>query len=137
MTPPDSTATVDEVLEYAALLIEDTDLSDLVGILAKQKRGREDAELRLKTSKDVRARCAAHIRAMKNRPELGAVATLRDLAELSTDDDHAAHLREAWPLAWQGWVNIKATIRCNSNCIPPDTTYRIELTDRGRKVLDA
>lgn len=36
----------DEVLEYAARLIEETDISDLRGVWAKRKRGREDADLR-------------------------------------------------------------------------------------------
>ena len=44
-------------------------------------------------------------------------------------------LVDAWPLAWKGWLDITATIKCNSNWVPPETVYRIELTDKGRQVL--
>jgi hypothetical protein len=129
----------DEILEYAAKLIEDTDLSDLAGVWAKKKRNREDAELRLRTAEDVRKRCASHIRAMKKRPELGPVGTLRELAGLSNDSymGHVMHLRDAWPLAWKGWVNIECILKTNSNGVPPETEYRIVLTDKGRDILAA
>lgn len=127
----------DEILEYAAKLIEETDFSDLAGVLAKKKRDREDAELRLKTSGDVRRRCAAHIRAMKARPDMGPVGTLRRLADLPSDNymGHVMHLRDAWPLAWKGWLDIQCIIKTNSNGVPPETEYRIVITDRGRDVL--
>lgn len=127
----------DEALEYAAKLIEDTDLSDMAGVWAKKKRDREDAALRLKTSEEVRKRCAAHIRAMKKRPELSPVETLRGLAELPEDTylGHVMHLRDAWPLAWKGWLDIQCIIKTNSNGVPPETAYRIVLTDKGRDVL--
>lgn len=126
----------DEVLEYAARLIEDTDISDLRGVWAKRKRDREDAALRLKTAEDVRRRCASEIRAMKNRPDLGPIETLR---RMSTAADghcgHAAYLREAWPLAWKGWVEIECFITTARTSIPPETRYRITLTDKGREIL--
>ncbi len=129
----------DEILEYAAKLIEDTDLSDMAGVWAKKKRDREDAGLRHKTSEEVRARCAAHIRAMKKRPELGPVGLLRELAGLPSDNymGHVMHLRDAWPLAWKGWLNIECILKTNSNGVPPETEYRIVLTDKGRDILAA
>lgn len=129
----------DEILEYAAKLIEETDLSDWAGAWAKKKRDREDAELRRVTADGVRKRCADHIRAMKSRPELGPVATLRKLAELPSDSymGHVMYLREAWPLAWKGWVNIDCILSTNCNSIPPEAEYRISLTDKGRDVLAA
>lgn len=129
----------DEILEYAAKLIEDTDISDWAGAWAKKKRDREDAELRMKTAGEVRKRCADHIRAMKKRPDLGPVETLRKLSELPTDSymGHVMHLREAWPLAWKGWVDINCILKCNSNGIPPESEYRIILTDKGRGILAA
>lgn len=128
----------DEVLEYAAKLIEDTDISDWRGVWAKKKRDREDAALRFKTAGEVRAACAKHIRAMKGRPELGPIETLRGLSDLPTDHymGHVMHLRDAWPLAWKGWVDIECIIRTNSNGVPPDSSYRIVLTDKGREVLE-
>ena len=125
----------DEVLEYAASLIEETDFADLRGVWTKRKRHREDAELRLKTSEEVRKRCAEHIRAMKNRPGLTPIATLRKLSEAKAHCNHANYLHDAWPLAWKGWINIECAIKINSNGIPPETTYRITLTDKGREIL--
>jgi len=127
----------DEILEYAAKLIEDTDLSDMAGVWAKKKRDREDAALRLKAAEDVRKRCAAHVRAMKKRPELSPIETLREMADLPSDTypGHVMHLRDAWPLAWKGWLDIQCIIKTNSNGVPPETEYRIVLTDKGRDVL--
>jgi hypothetical protein len=128
----------DDALEYAASLIEETDISDLHGVWAKRKRDQEDAELRMKTSEEVRRRCAAHIRAMKNRPDLTPLSTLRMIAETKEGyGGHVSYLHDAWPLAWKGWINIECTIKVNSNGIPPETTYRITLTDKGRELLTA
>lgn len=127
-------ADMDEVLEYAARLIEEQSFQDLAGILARRKRDREDAELRRKATAETRRACARHIRSFKNRPELDAKSVLRDLSELGPDDPHSMHLLDAWPLVWKGWLNINCTIRCNS-IIPSMTEYRIEITERGRAVL--
>lgn len=128
--------TADDALEYAARLIEETDLSDMAGIWAKRKRDREDAALRLKAAEETRRRCAEHIRAMKKRPDLSPVATLRDIAEAKEGHrGHAMLLKDAWPLAWMGWVDIECTMKCNSNCVPPESSYRVTLTDKGLAVL--
>lgn len=135
MIQPEAGASVDEVLEYAAQLIEEESFADLAGIFAKRKRAREDADLRYRTIQQTRADCARHIRAMKSRRDLDALAVLRRIAELKDDYRHDMHLRDAWPLAWKGWVDITATLRCNSNSVPPEVEYRIRLTDEGREVL--
>jgi hypothetical protein len=128
----------DDVLEYAARLIEDSSLLDLCGVMAKRKRDREDADLRFRTIQETRAEMARHIRAMKSRPDLDARNVLAKLAALPSDGrNHDMHLRDAWPLAWKGWCNIKCTVICNSNCCPPETEYRIEITDYGREILAA
>src|SRR5688572_2102791 len=102
----------DEVLEYAAQLIEDTDITDWRGIWAKRKRAREDAELRFKTAEEVRQRCAQHIRAMKKRPDLSPIDILRELASLEPGHPgHVLRLRDAWPLSFKGWVDVECTIR--------------------------
>lgn len=126
----------DEILEYAARLIEESSIEDWAGAWAKRKRVREDSDLRYKTAQEVRASCAKHVRAMKARPDLSPIATLRYIAEAK--EGHGGHvhlLRDAWPLAWKGWVNIECTVKCNDNCIPPETVYRIVVTDKGRAVL--
>lgn len=130
-TPPVS----DEALEYAAQLIEQSSLLDIAGIWAKRKRAREDAALRMRSREELRAEMAAHLRAMKSRPDLDADAVLERVVEWSAKSDFGMCLTEAWPLAWKGWLNIEATILCNSNSIPPQTRYSITLTDRGEKVI--
>lgn len=126
----------DATLEYAAQLVERGSFTDLAGIMAKRKRDREDAVLRMRSREEVRAEIAAHLRAMMSRPELSAVNVLRRISELGDREfDHAAMLHDAWPLAWKRWVKITALLNCASNQIPPETEYRISLTDRGREVL--
>jgi len=136
MIQPD--AIDDATLEYAARQIEETNLSDLRGVGAKRKRDREDANLRFQVRKELRAELAAHLRAMMNRPELSAISTLSWLATLKPEDKygHIHYLKDAWPLAWKGWLNVIAELCCNSNSIPPEISYRIELTEKGRKVLE-
>src|SRR5690348_4907830 len=125
----------DEILEWAAQLIEEAPITDIAGIWARRKRAREDAELRAKTYAEARREMASRIRAFKNRPELDALSTLRDLADLPDAENHVIHLRDAWPLAWKGWLNIECIVTCNSNSIPPATRYLISLTERGRQAL--
>lgn len=132
MIVPAADSTVDEVLEFAARLIEDLSFSDIGGIMAKRKRDREDAQLRLETIERNRKDCARHIRAFKSRTDLDA---LRTLSELPAGTDHVMHLRDAWPLAWKGLLHINCTIRCSDNCIPPQTSYQIEIRKKGRELL--
>lgn len=135
MIMPDFQST-DEVLEYAARLIEELTFSDIGGIMAKKKRDREDAQIRIKTIEENRADCARHIRAFKSRPDLDAKQVLRELSQLGGNPDVAVmHLRDAWPLAWKGWLKIYCVVCCTSNCIPPTTKYHIEITEKGRAIL--
>lgn len=135
MITPDF-ADTDSVLEYAAQLVEEGSFADLAGILSKRKRDREDAELRRKTKDETRKECAEFIRAFKSRRDLDALIVLRNLSELADDSyEHSMRLIDAWPLAWKGWLNITCKIRCNSNSVPPEAEYRIEITNKGREVL--
>jgi hypothetical protein len=129
MIQPDKVC--DETLEYAAQLVETPHFLELRGVMAKRKRAREDAELRRKTWEEFRTETASYLRAMKTRPELSAASALARIAEHGCH----GHLVDAWPLAWKGWLNIYAVVRCNSNGVPPETEYRVELTDKGRVVL--
>ncbi len=125
-----------ETMEYAARLIEEVGLGDLRGVFAKKKRVREDAELRWQARAELRAEMARLLRAMTNRDDLSAVATLQHIAGLD-ERSHTLHLRDAWPLTWKGWLKIEALLVCNSNHIPPECSYRIRLTDQGQAVLAA
>ena len=127
----------DEILEAAAAEIESPQLTDLAGALAKTKRGREHYELRTKAISETRKRCAEIIRAMKSGRGLDPVEQLRRISEISNPRQYDLYLIEAWPLAWRGWLNIFCTIKCNSNSVPPETEYRMELTSAGQAILAA
>lgn len=125
----------DAVLEWAARLIEDLHLSDIGGIAARKKRDREDAQVRIAAIERTRRDCARHIRAFKSRTDLSTEAVLRRISELNPNSRHDFELIEAWPLAWKGLVKIEANINVASNVVPPETKYRITLTDKGRALL--
>ena len=127
----------DATLEFAAQAVERDSLLDIAGIMARRKRQREDAALRTRVRRELRAEMAAHLRALMNRPELNAISVLGRLSRLPDDHRHDSHLMDAWPLAWRGWLTISATLRCDSNWIPPEIHYHISLTDRGREALAA
>ena len=126
----------DDLLEQIAQEVERLDFGDLAGILAKRKRQREDAEVRRLARVEQRAQIAEQIRSMKTFRRNDALAVLERIAtETAEMDRHDILVMQAWPLAWKGWLNIFASIQCNSNCIPPTMSYRIELTEAGRAAL--
>lgn len=128
----------DETLEYAARLIEETDFSDLRGCMADTKAGQLEFELRYEAREETRRSAARLIRAMQSRADLDARAILKrivdDIAE--SKPPQAMYLIDAWPLAWNGWLNIECHLKCNSNSVPPSPDFTISLTDKGRAVLD-
>lgn len=126
----------DKTLEWAAQFIEQHDFIDIAGIAARKKRDREDAELRMKTRHAIKAEMANHMRAFKSRRDLDAREVLRRVVEWSDESHCGISLTEAWPLAWKGWLDIHAHIKCNSNQVPPQTHYTVTLTERGRKILE-
>lgn len=129
-TPDDAT------LEFAAQLIEDASATDLRGIYSRRKRDRELAALRAEARAECRREMAHHIRAFKCRRDLDATAVLARIAEeIALGRDGVISLVDAWPLAWKGWLTIDMRVRCNSNSIPPSTSFQIELTDEGRAEL--
>lgn len=132
---PAPEATRDDVLEWVARELEEGSFLDLRGIMSKRKRDREDANLRCDARVEMRREFAAHLRAMTGRDDLSAISVLRRIYELSPDADHVAELQHAWPLAWKGWLTIECILTTNSNWIPPQTRYRIVLTESGRAVL--
>jgi len=137
MKPPECEC-LDEALEFAARLIEEANFGDVLGIAAKKKRAREDANLRMEARLEMKRECARTIRAFKGRRDLDAVEILRRIADDAEKTGQAGiNLIEAWPLAWKGWLDIHCKVKCNSNCLPPETIYTIELTERGRAMLAA
>lgn len=137
----------DELLEWAAARIEELSILDWPSLPQRNKgerrnskrlrRAEEDAELTKKVIAVTRAKCAAELRRLLNRPDLAALAVLDRLERLPDDRRHDVELRDAWPLSFlgKGWLTIACTIRCDGDSIPPETRYRIELTDKGREIL--
>jgi hypothetical protein len=130
-------ATPDDALEYAAQLVEEMHFGDLRGIMAKKKRDREDAALRVDTIKKTRKEMAAHIRAFKDRPDLSLVTLLREAENLCGVglDDSIILARGGWQLASKGWVKVTMTAECTTNQIPPPVHFEVRITDKGRTVL--
>ena len=128
----------DEILEAAALEIEEPEFMDLRGALSPTKKGQREYEIRSAAIDETRKSCARVIRAMKSGNGLDPMEQLRRIAAISPDSrQHELYLKSAWPLAFKGWLNIECRIRCNSNSVPPETEYRIELTDKGRAALSS
>ena len=136
MMTPELLAFRDQVLEEAALFAEGASFEDFRGVLARKKRDREDANLRYETAKKVRAEFAQRLRNMKSAPNLNPLVILQQISE-APEAQHTIYLTMAWPLAWKGWVDIYAVLKTNDNCHPPETAYRIVLTDEGREALAA
>lgn len=134
---PEASATRDQVIEWLIREIHaDRWVGDMVVPgLAKRKRDREDAELRLKARAEHRAEIAQWLRDMAGRDDLSIVSVLRDIDALDPAGNHVGHLTDAWPLAWMGLVDIECILKTNSNWIPPSQTYRVVLTAKGRAVL--
>jgi hypothetical protein len=133
---PNSDATRDAVLEWVARFLEEGDFRDLAGVWAKRKRCREDAALRGAARAEMRREFAAHLWAMIGRDDLSSIAVLRRMAALPAAGNHVTELCHAWPLAWKGWLDIECIISTADNCVPPQTRYRIVLTDSGRAALE-
>lgn len=134
MIKPDF-ATPDDALEFAAQLVEERSLLDLRGLMSRRKRDREDAQVRLSARDELRRELADLIRAFKDRPDLSPLTALKRIAE-ADDRSHELHLRDAWQLAAKGWVRVLVNVDCTGNSIPPEARYRVEVTERGRRVLE-
>lgn len=134
---PAEDAPRDVVLEWAARRLESVWPSDIAGLGARRKRDREVAAKRRQIAEEVRAECASHLRAFIDRHHLSVEATLTEIAKLAPGRDHMLFLARAWPLAWKGLVEIECRVRCNSNQLPPPTSYHIALTDKGRAMIAA
>lgn len=124
----------DEILESAALAIEEPSLTDLVGALSRTKKGQREYEFRREVIVACRKRSAEIIRAMKSGRGLDPLTQLRKIAEADARQ-HDLYLNDAWPLAWKGWLTIECVMVCNGNSVPPETNFRITLTDAGRVAL--
>jgi hypothetical protein len=125
----------DRLFEKAALEVERFDLDEVMGLMARRKRAREDSLLRSRTIRETRAKCAAEIRALKSNRRSDPVQILERVKEAGTER-HEFILTEAWPLVWDGLLDVECTIKCNSNSIPPQTRFRIVLTEKGQAMLD-
>lgn len=123
----------DKALEDAAQAIEHPDFAEWRGVLAKTKKGQRDYEIRVEAIRDTKRRMADYIRSMKS----GRGNDLRtSLARIAERTEPVYDVHEAWQMADLGWVKIFFTIEATSNSIPASAEHRLELTQRGQKVLD-
>lgn len=132
--------TRDEILEEIALYIEGRQFRDFASTLSRRKRDREDADLRARVALDERTILAREVRGMKGDDRYDPVRILQRIASHDGEKyprGYQIFLTEAWPLVWKGLVNIYAEIKCNSNSLPPETCYRIEITEHGRDLLSS
>lgn len=124
----------DEVLEFAAHLVEQMSLAELRGIMAKKKRVREDAQLRSATIREHKSEMASLIRSQKGRPD-GDVRTLQEIAALTEEYTHTIVVRRAWALMERGLCRIAVTFDCADRVLSPTPAFRVTLTDEGRAAL--
>lgn len=133
----------DAILDEIATWLEEPDIIEMSGTWIKRKRDREDARLRIETSRDVRRRLADMVRGRKENKFGDPLKFLKSIEsmegkvyEWATSND----LREAFSLADKGLLLISARLQLAgpwSNCVPPKTEYVIELTDKGRDQITA
>jgi hypothetical protein len=129
----------DAILMEVAGWIEEGDISSLPGILNKRKRVREDAALRIQTSKEVRARMARMIRGRMENKVGDPVDFLKDVQA----GDHDRHytgftLRQAIALADRGLLTVVAMTQVAgpwNNTVGGKTEYQIRLTEKGEKFI--
>lgn len=90
----------DELIELIARGVEERSLLDLRGVMAKRKRDREDAQLRLDARHEQRAELGRFIRAFKSGEGRDPTTQLRRIkyaARLTKDGEEAIAEREAAP----------------------------------------
>lgn len=127
----------DDLIERIANGVEEPSFLDLHGIMAKRKKDRERAEFRMQIRQEQRAEIAGYIRSFKEGHGNDPLAVLQEIATHENDEGlYFLRLTDAWPLCWRGLCDIHAVIKCNSNSLPPEMTYRVRLTEKGRKLLN-
>lgn len=129
----------DAILLEVAGWVEESDLRDLQGVWAKRKRDREDAALRLETSKAVRSRLASMIRGRMENKVGDALEFLSDVKAGRYERMLTGHtLREAIALANKGLLKVTVETQIAgpwNNTIGGNTEYHIQVTEKGEVVL--
>ena len=108
--------TQDQALEHCARMIEEGSFLDLQGIMARRKRDRENAQLRMEARIEMRKEMAEHLRAFIKRPDLDPVNVLRRIVAEPQGPRAMLDLVEAWPLvllarAWTARAGLFFTTR--------------------------
>jgi hypothetical protein len=129
----------DAILLEVASWVEEGDFLSLAGILSPRKRQREDADLRIKTSQDVRARVADMIRGRMCNKVGDPVEFLADVKAGNLAKNYTGWtLREAISLADKGLLHVRVSTQIAgpwNNTVGGNTEYSITLTDEGEKAL--
>lgn len=129
----------DAILMEIAGWCDEMDVLELPGILSRRKRVREDAQLRVETSRRVRGRMADLIRARMQNKDGDPVDFIEDVKAGRFDKHYTGHtIREAIALADKGLLRVCAITQIAgpwNNVVGSNTEYRITLTDKGEAFL--
>lgn len=129
----------DAILLEVAGWIEEGDFIALAGIMGKRKRIREDAALRIETSKDVRRRMADMIRGRMQNKVGQPEEFIRDVKAGRYDKMYTAFdVRAAIALADKGFLKVEVVSQIAgpwNNTVGGQTAYRFSVTDKGEALL--
>ena len=120
----------DAIIEKIACELEQPDLMDMVGIIAKRKRDREDADLRMRTRQEQRRELASWVRSFKSGEGNSPLRFLEEVRDGTTDqlfwgpEVAAAVLGRLVTVTVEVEFSTHAHLRC-----------RFALTEDGRNAL--
>lgn len=125
----------DTVIETIACRLEQPDFLDILGIAAKRKRDREDADLRMRTRQQQRRELARWVRSFKSGRGNDPLSFLESVRDGKAD-------RYAWgpevAAAVLGTlVTVTVEIELSTHLQNCERNYRFALTDDGKKLLEA
>lgn len=120
----------DDVLEEIAARLERPDLIDMRGILAKRKRDREDARLRMEARQEQRREIAKWIRSFKSEGGNSYVAALENIQDnkFAWGPDVAAALANRH-------ATLSVAVHLSTHLENSAVEYTVTLTDAGRALV--
>lgn len=128
----------DAALLAAAKLIEEGHFSDLRGVMARKKRDREDAQLRLKTMKEVREGLSTSVLSLMRDKQTTPKQMLTELVKFSKIMT-ANCVRKAMYLADAGYLTLYVKIQVAgdwSNVVGGTQVYTFDLSEKGKALLE-
>jgi hypothetical protein len=121
----------DELIELIARGVEERSLLDLRGVMAKRKRDREDAQLRLDARHEQRAELGRFIRAFKSGEGRDPTTQLRRIK----DGERIWMLRDVADLVDMGLISLSVTVDLTYGSISGQVEYAARLTKDGEEAI--